>query len=262
MQGTRVKHSGRGAPRFITGLPADVLGSGAILPGETTNLSRSGALLRAAVGECLARPVRVRLTSARGDLRVELPSRVTRIVPIDSTSAAEIGVVFSAVPREVRERFESLLARVREASDSGALAAVPHDAKPEVVRGVLDKMSTMHRVRVAARAAAPERRWLHGDRDPRVQEALVRNPSVGAEEVLSIARAATVSPSVLETIVLDSRWTSREELMIVIASHPRATLRQAETACARLGAPARTRLLRRPYLHPTLRTRLLKGTFP
>jgi len=252
-----LKQSGRAASRFVAGLPAEIKLPGERIACESANLSRSGVLLTGRFPLPLSSPLELTLMSSSRDVEFRVRARIARIQRNDDGTAAGVGIEFLGVDDTERGRLESILSRVVEGCGSGALEGINPRSRPEEIRAALTKMALTHRIALAMRASALERRYLRKDGSPKVLAALARNPSTNLDEILSLARMHQILPTTLGFIVNDHRWRNSEDLMIVIASHPKATLQQAETAAARLNDRAMDRLLQRPNLDATLREKLL-----
>ncbi len=252
---TTQRQSGRGAPRFIVGLPAEVTLNGGKIACETADLSRSGVLVTGGFPPQLAGLVELSFGSIGGDLQVDLRARVARTEA--TTDGIRVGLEFWEVDSSRQPTLEALLARVKEGTGSGTLETITPTSKPDEIRAALAKMSVSHKVALARRGGAMERRYLRMDPSPLVIEALTRNPQVNLAEVIGIARINSLLPTTIEFLVNDPRWRGAEELMILLASHPQATLPQARRAAGRLNDRGMDKLLRRPNLRGMLREKLL-----
>lgn len=252
-----IQLSGRVATRFETCLPAQIKLPGEQIACESVNLSRSGALLTGRFPLPLDSPLELTLMSSSQDVEFRVKARIARVLRNDDGTASGVGIEFLAADDTGQPGLEAILSRVVEGCGSGALEGINPMSRPEEVRVALSKMALTHKVTLSMRASALERRYLRRDGNPKVLEALARNPSSNIEEVLSLARMHQILPTSLGYMVNDHRWSNSEELMIVIASHPKATLQQAEKAAGRLNDRAMDRLLQRPNLDVALRTKLL-----
>jgi hypothetical protein len=241
--------------RFPAGLPGEVRLPAARYPCEVIDLSRSGALLGGRFPATPTTRLDVRLSSSGGDLQVLLKARVVRVAPAGDRPGA--GVAFEEVAPAEQQRFERLISRVIEGSGAGLLANLPPAAKPDEIRAVLARMPAAHRIGLAARAQARERRMLREDANPLVLEALARNPGGTVEEAVALARLPLLRPATLALLADEPRFRQHEELQILLASHPQASFETAARAAGRLGERGRTRLLARPHLHPLVRQRLV-----
>jgi len=152
-----------------------------------------------------------------------------------------------------------LISRVIEGMSPGPLADLKRDASIEEIRAALDKIPLAHKITAAQRALPLERSFLRRDESSQVIEALCRNPQLTLPEVMEILRLPTLLPTTLELLSLDSRWSSNEEIAIIIATHPRVTFPVAERLVGTLGIVAIRKVIRRPGLHPAIKAKLVQS---
>ena len=77
-------------------------------------------------------------------------------------------------------------------------------------------------------------------------------------EARALATVVHVTPSTLEVLATDPRWSQDEEIRIFIATHPQVPIPLAESRAARLEPPALRRILSRPSLNALLRDKIVK----
>lgn len=131
---------------------------------------------------------------------------------------------------EAPERAQSEADSPGVTSSLSGLAEEPSQPVDEGAAGEMMGTSPIHRInamnprqraRLAQRAGRTERQILLRDKSPLVLESLLNNPRIDSEEVLRIARSSRVVAPTLQRIANDSRWNSNQEILAVIARHPK-----------------------------------------
>jgi hypothetical protein len=248
----------RGASRFLAGLPAELCYHGRAYPCTAHNLSRTGVLLRGSIPWPSDDVVEVAVTSGSGDLELRVRGRVRR-VDVEETEegrSLRIGIEFREIDDDRRSVLEALVARVVEGVSPASIGSLPPDASREQIRDALDKIPLAHKIALASRGEARERELLANDPSPQVIEAIARNPKVLPKEVMNLLRLPHILPSTLEILGRDTRLAQNEEVRILVASHPKASLTLARSIANELTPEGQARLLRRPSVHPTVRNEL------
>lgn len=244
--------------RFVAGIPAIAHLSDGEHPCHAHDLSRKGVRLVGA----LPRPtekeeMRVTLRSGAGDLELELLGRVARV---GEEADGEIGIGLSLQPLDDERAaiLESLVSRVIEGRIPAPLRELAPGTPRNVVIAVLEKIPLPQRIALATRALPSERGFLLMDPQAPVLEALARNPTLTRAEVVKLLRMQNLLPTTVEILADDVRWTKDEEVRILVATHPRASLVVAEKVVASLKEVARLKVLRTPGLNPVLREKMTR----
>jgi hypothetical protein len=85
----------------------------------------------------------------------------------------------------------------------------------------IKQMNPRQRAMLAMKASRTQRRILLRDNSPQVLQNLLANPRIDSEEVLQIARSSHVVAPILQHIATDTRWNGNQELLALIARHPK-----------------------------------------
>lgn len=249
----------RKGSRFAAGLPATLHIGGRDHPCTVHNLSRTGALLRGRFPEpTTAAGIEISLHAPHGGLSVRLPGRLVRSRK-EGEDENRLALQFGTLDPEQRDRLETLIARVIEGHTPAPIETLKPGASPAEVVRALEQVPVAHRVALAARATPREREFLRQDPSPQVLEALVRNRSLLPAEARTLATLPHLLPTTLEILATDPRWSSDEELKVLLASHPRVSLGLARRIVSGLGEPSLRKLVQRPGINPTLRGELARG---
>ena len=246
----------RGRFRFLAGLTATLHYRGQDFNCEATNLSRSGVLLTGAMPPPEEPDLEVTLESSSGDRKVRLRARVARVAHDDETDETTVGLQFEGFDSEQENGLRALLARVVEGVAPAPIMSLGVRTRPNEARKALEKMTLAHRVNLATHAKAIERSHLKHDPNPQVLDALARNPCIHLQELKDLVRRPQILPGTLEIVANDARWKADDELKIIIATHPRVTMKIAEQVVSRMSDVAIRKVLERSGLHPDLREKL------
>jgi len=244
--------------RFRAGLPAVVHAGGAEYTCTAHDLSRSGALLRGKLPPPTHVRVRLTLHSAAGDLVLQLEARVARVDHDGDSGETCIGVAFPPLGERETATLDALVARVVEGTLPAVLATLPRTAPPARVRETLEQIPLAHRMALALRAGYPERALLMHDSSPQVAEALTRNAAISQQELHRLARRRDLPAPAIEYLAGEARWQQDEELTVLLATHPKATLAVAQQLIARLSAAGLRKALLQPSLHPELKAQIVR----
>lgn len=171
----------------------------------------------------LHHPVDVALTSAAGT--GEMRARVAQVF---DRGAGEYGTAFLVEDAAAARRLLRLPPAAREGG-AEAPEEAPEPADPRT-SGEMMGTSPIHRIKqmnpnqramLAMKASRTERRILLRDKSPQVLQNLLNNPRIDAEEILQIARSSHVVAPILQRIAGDARWSNNQEILAVIARHPK-----------------------------------------
>ncbi|MBZ5639500.1 MAG: PilZ domain-containing protein [Acidobacteriia bacterium] len=244
--------------RFQAGLPAVLFEAGGEHPCTAIDLSRTGVLLVGELEAPAGPQVEFTIRSQAGDLEQRFAGRVIRVGTGVKGEGTRIAVEFLPLDPRGKDILESLLARVMEGLAPASIEALRPGAPPNEVRQALNSVPLAQRIALAARAGPREREFLRQDQHPQVLEALARNPNLLLAEARALATVVHVTPSTLEVLATDPRWSQDEEIRIFIATHPQVPIPLAESLAARLEPPALRRILSRPSLNALLRDKIVK----
>jgi hypothetical protein len=226
---------------------------------RATDLSRRGVALEGSFGSLAATHAVVSLQSNSEELRFVARGRVAYVSLDEETGRQRLGLEFESIDGDQVENLELLISRVIEGMGPGPLAELKRDASVEEIRAALGKIPLAHKITAAQRALPLERSFLRHDDSSQVIEALCRNPQLTLPEVIEILRLPTLLPTTLELLSRDPRWTSNEEVVVIIATHPRVTFQVAERLVGTLDIVAIRKIIRRPGLHPAIKTKLVQS---
>lgn len=246
----------RGTARFCAGVPATLHWQGATLPCRAENLSRSGALLEGKLPTTAGPSIEVTLSSVAGDLSVRLPAEIRRIGSDDEGRLIQLGLQFGEITAAAAETLELLVARVIEGVTPAMLGMLPPNPTLRQVRDALERVPVAHRSALAVRGTARDRELLFQDGDPRVLDALARNPNLTPPEFRALLRIRKLLPRTLQQLARDSRWISSEEFKVMIACHPNTSFDVADRLIEGLSPGGQKKALLTPGLNPVLRAKL------
>ena len=247
--------------RFLAGLKATLLLGDGCFSCQATDLDRKGVMVEGdfeAEGHAEAT---IQLASATEDLRFQAHGRVAHISTNTENGHTKLGIEFDSIPADQNEALDLLQSRVIEGMNPAALAQLDRGASIIEIRDVLSKIPLPHRIMLARRAQTPERAFLRHDESPQVLEALCRNPQLSRAELMQLLKLPMLLPTTLEVLSRDPRWTSHEEIRVVIATHPRVPFPVAERMIEDLSLVNIRQLIRRAGLKPALKDRLV-ATIP
>jgi hypothetical protein len=134
---------------------------------------------------------------------------------------------------------------------SGAiLEPDPGESSPEKR---IQAMTTSLRALLASKAGPAERLVLARDPDPRVLDALLRNPSFTLEEARRLAARTTLTQSLFHHFVRHPVWMNDEMMRITLARNPRLPEFIAESVLPLLSLPALKGLAESPNVTSSTR---------
>jgi hypothetical protein len=76
-------------------------------------------------------------------------------------------------------------------------------------------------------------------------------------EIRTLVRIKQLMPSTLEHIARDARWRNDDEVMVMVATHPRANFLLVEAICKGLKPASLQRVVRESGLNQELKARLM-----
>lgn len=162
--------------------------------------------------------------------RLHLRIRVLRAASADEPPG--ILVRIHDGPRDTLEQLVEIVGRFR----TGAVLEEPAGDEPPEQR--IRSMSPSLRAMLAMKAGPEERLILARDPDPRVLEFLLKNPSMGTDEVRRLATKLTLHHGHFALILRNSAWMADEPLRMALARNPRLPEFMAETVLQTLTTPA------------------------
>jgi len=248
----------RAKSRFVTALPAVLHADGADVVCRAGNVSRAGALLEGRMPVPGSPDVELTLSTAQGDRSVRVRAQLMHAHEDSESGEVRLGVRFEGLTVDQGEAIDSIVSRVVEGMAPAALALIDPKASVGEIRAALSRITPAHRLTLASRTADPvERGILRHDADPHVLEGLARNPNSNLPEIKTLLRRTDLLPSTLEIVAGDPRWTTDEELKIMVATHPRVTFLTADKVVNQLSPLALDRVVRRPGLQPGVKQKLM-----
>jgi hypothetical protein len=184
---------------------------------------------------------------------------VIRASTEEDSSNLSLAIEFVEMDEARRDDLEILLARLLESGAApGPFDALKPGASPLEVKKILEGIPLPQRLNLAGRAALREREYLRMDTNAAVLDALVRNPNLVLAEARAIAAVPFLSPSSIDALASDQRFSHDEDLVLALASHPKIAPPALERLTGQLKAPQLRRLLAKPGLTVVVRERLLK----
>lgn len=247
----------RSAARFQAGLPTVASIATQSYTCDAHNLSRTGVLL---TGELppVRGPVALRISTAAGDVELEVEGLIRRYTPGSSDEPAQVGVEFGPLDEETRQTLDLVVSRVVEGLVPAPLETLGANPTPEAIRAALEKITLAHRMNFAARGSIKERELMRHDPDLKVIDAIARNPQLTLPEAQELLRRRPLLPQTLDAIARNPRWTSNPKMAVDIAAHPSTRLAVAEKLVRAMNPTQRRDLLNRPGLHAVIREKLLQ----
>jgi len=252
------KKTERGSARFMAGTPAVLHDEQHDYPCTAVSLSRSGVLLVGSLPWPATPTVDLTIRSTSSDVKIHLNGRVVHVLQDEESGETRIGLEFEQMNENQLKVLELLISRVVEGMAPAPLEELPPGAPPRQVREALEMIPVAHRIALAGRAQLRERNFLRQDTNLQVLEGLARNPNISLAEIKALARMHQILPTTVEVMAEDRRWLYDEEMQIILATHPRATLDVAEALVSQMKERSLRKLIRNPGLHPTLKERLLR----
>jgi hypothetical protein len=133
---------------------------------------------------------------------------------------------------------------------------LPPNPNPQQIREALDKVSLAHRMSLAHRGLPTMREILIHDPNPRVLDALARNPNLKPTELQALLRMPTLLPQTIEALSRDARWISNPPMKMAIAAHRNAPFAVADRLVSSMSPDMQRKVLQAPGLNPGVRTKL------
>lgn len=247
----------RSANRFRAGISVELSDGHASVECEAENISRTGVLLVAPLSAPASETLSLTITAPTGSLKVLLTGRVIRAEK-DPGHGLRMAIEFVDLDDAARAGIEALLARLLQAPPAGPFDHLKPGSPPPEIKKALEAIPLPQRIALSARAGPKEREVLRLDTQPAVLEALARNPSLSLAEARALATSIHLLPGTLELLTNDLRFKDDEELRMIVATHPKATLLVAERVTLDFKTPQIKKLLARPGLNQILREKLQK----
>jgi hypothetical protein len=117
----------------------------------------------------------------------------------------------------------------------------------------IQAMTPSLRALLAIKANPAERLVLGRDSDPRVLDALLRNPSLSLEEARRLAARTNLTPSLFHHFIRHPVWMNDETMRLTLARNPRLPEFIAETVLPLLALPALKSLAESPNVTSSTR---------
>ncbi|MEA2162715.1 MAG: hypothetical protein QOK37_842 [Thermoanaerobaculia bacterium] len=122
------------------------------------------------------------------------------------------------------DRFERLMARPAESSETAAEEPAEQDDTSEKRENVWDRiraLSQMEKLLLAVKADRSERALLLQDNDPRVLLSLLRNPRLTVDEVARLAKSSFLTYQIADVIMRTAHWMSTLEVRLGLIQNPK-----------------------------------------
>lgn len=186
---------------------------------ERASLSVGGLLIAAAEPRAVGATIAIALRIAGGPT-VGADARVVAALP------GALALELAAPPGQILEA----LRRERPSAESAAVAAVePADRDEDSRDGSrslslwerLRKMTPPQKMLLAPKADRFERAILVQDSDPQVLFALLKNPRLGTDEVLRVAKSSFLSFQAAELILKTQPWFANLDVRVALIHNPK-----------------------------------------
>jgi hypothetical protein len=183
-------------------------------------MTKGGLLVRGAVppGLALFATVELELTGAALRAPLVLPAQVVQVI-------AGIGVAVAFDPKPVAAAIAAARAPER-----------PKAEKPELVA----------KIQLALHGHKDDRNRILRDANRMLHPYVLKNPGLGLDEVLAMAKMTTLSPDALQQIAERPEWSHRPDIAIALVRNPK------------VASPTAVRLL--AYVSPTDLRQLAKDS--
>ncbi|TMQ03480.1 MAG: hypothetical protein E6J90_44015 [Deltaproteobacteria bacterium] len=157
------------------------------------------------------------------------------------------------------------VARARSASTPSTAATAPAAPRPEpppqaFATGSRDGLTRNEKIQKALHGTRDERNAILRDRDRTLHPFVLKNPQLDADDVLTIAKNAQVTPDLLKLIGERKDWLQRPAIAIALARNPKTPPELAVRAVEHVPAEA-LRLMAKggvlPHVSQAARKKLL-----
>ncbi len=174
-----------------------------LLADHDQQMAKGGVLCRGVIPPSLAlyQPVQLEIAADFGELS-DKPELISGQV-VQIVAGAGVAVAFAITPR--------LTEAVQAARATSAVA---------VVAGPASRPSTAEKIQRALHGTKDERGAILRDTNRMLHPYVLKNPNLGIDEVLAIAKMRTVSPDVLSQICERREWVQRADIAIALVRNP------------------------------------------
>lgn len=157
---------------------------------------------------------------------VELEAQVVQVAP-------DAGVAVAFTPCEALEALVEQARRNAGAGGSPALHAFDSSEPGTAADAETAERMKQQRARNRERAAGirsarfgtkDERQAIMRGSDRALQRHVLKNPGIGIDELILIARSPTTGPDLLKAIAERKEWTARPEIALALLRNPRSPL--------------------------------------
>lgn len=120
------------------------------------------------------------------------------------------------------------------------------------------KMTPPEKIRFAPRANRTERQILLRDSSPQVLLALLGNPYLESDDVVTLVKSPYAAANVLQRVASDRRWSSSFDIRSAVVKNPKTPTPLAISLLPRLRTPELRALARSQEIRETLKKAALK----
>lgn len=155
-----------------------------------------------------------------------------------------------------------------EAADDGETPDEPGDgAQADAPKGEsmgvspifkIKKMTPPEKIRFAPRANRTERQILLRDSSPQVLLALLGNPYLESDDVVTLVKSPYAAANVLQRVATDRRWSSSFDIRSAVVKNPKTPTPLAISLLPRLRTPELRALARSQEIRETLKKAALR----
>ncbi len=188
---------------------------------RAAQFAKGGLLVRVAPPPGLALFDQVRLELVAGGARATLAAQVVQTAPqaiavmFDGAAAAGLASALDADTLDADPVHEL----VDEAAEDAAAAqspATPRGVNSGNSAGGANSVNSAKRIQQALHGNRDERAAIMRDVNKQLHLYVLKNPQLGADEVLAIAKMSTMSAEVLAQIAARREWASRQDVAIAL----------------------------------------------
>lgn len=175
---------------------------------------KGGLLVKGQVpaGLALFDPVELELAPPHGAPPVVVAGQIVQLVP-----GVGVAVAFQA---SASPALQAAVAAARGAPAAPA-AAAPAAARPVDPYTRYQTATVSEKIQIALHGSKDERGMVLRDINKTVHPYVLRNPNLGLDEVVAMAKMATVSPELLKQIAERREWVTRPEIAIALVRNPK-----------------------------------------
>lgn len=233
-----------------------------------TQLAHRGLLVRIEPPEGVELYDAASLEIELGDERVAIEGKVVQTIP-----SFGVAIAFDAAPPELTRLIERARTfggadrdpehRVRTDADAGAGDDTDEgeDADDPSARPTAASAAKAEKIKLALHGSRDDRLRILRDKDRTLHLFVLKNPQLGLDEVLAIAKNAQTAPDALKMLAEKREWYQRSDIALALLSNPKTpvplAIRMIEhTAMAELRRLAKSDSLR-PAVQNAVRKKVI-----